>query len=100
MKVGEHDGFTVVHWHPLRLLALDIAHGFATPSEERVDVEHEIESRVSAEVSDGTGMDVASQQQGKLEGIWKMGSIAVSNGACIAFPHFLVVRLRQIVEPL
>ena len=78
VEVGEHDGFTVVH--PLRLLALDIARGFATPSEERVDVEREIEYRDRAEVSECTGMDVAGQQQGELEGIWKMVSVAVSNG--------------------
>lgn len=75
VEVGDDDGFTVVH--PLMLLALDIARGFATLSEERVDVDRGIENRVRAEASEGTGMDGAGQQQvqrvtenGYLGGIW------------------------------
>ena len=74
--------------------ALDIARGFATPSEERVDVEREIENQVRAEVSELTGMDVASQQRGKLEGIWKMvssPSTTAARGPRIAFPHYLIM---------
>lgn len=79
VEVGDDDGFTVVH--PLMLLALDIARGFATLSKERLDdVDRGMEYRVRAEASEGAGMYVAGQQQasimgegdanGYLEGIW------------------------------
>ena len=75
VELGDDDGFTVVQ--PLMLLALDIARGFATLSEERVDVDRGIEHRVRVEASEGTGMDGAGQQQGStsdasgyLGGIW------------------------------
>lgn len=56
VEVGDDDGFTVVH--PLMLLALDIARGFATLSKERLDdVDRGTENRVRAEVSEGAGMD-------------------------------------------
>lgn len=57
VEEGDVEGFTVVH--PLRLLALDIARGFATLREERtlVLVERGIEHRVRVEASEGAGMD-------------------------------------------
>jgi hypothetical protein len=60
VEVGDTDGFTVVD--PLILLAFDIARGFATLSEERVDVDRE--NRVRAEASEGGAGMVAGQQQG------------------------------------
>lgn len=71
VEVGDDDGLTVVH--PLILLALDIARGFATLREERMlafadDVERGIEERVRVEASEGTGMDGAGQQQSLMDG--------------------------------
>jgi hypothetical protein len=99
VEVGDDDGFTVVH--PLILLALDIARGFATLSEERVDVDRGIENRVRAEASEGTGMDGAGQQQGSTsDGKWvSRGYLVVGSslsrtaasvamtGPCTTFPH-------------
>lgn len=80
VEVGDDDGFTVVH--PLMLLALDIARGFATLSEERVDVDRGIENRDRVEASEGTGMDGAGQQQVQ-RWVWVMatGILGVSGNA-------------------
>jgi len=77
VEVGDDDGFTVVH--ALMLLALDIARGFATLSEERVDVDRGIENRDRAEASEGTGMDGAGQQQ--VQGWVWTGILGVSGDA-------------------
>ena len=92
VEEGDDDGFTVVH--PLRLLALDIARGFATLSEERVDVDREIEYRVRAEASEGTGMDSAGQQQGSIGVSWRVSGRCHEQQRtleCATFPHSISV---------
>lgn len=83
VEVGDADGFTVVH--PLMLLALDIARGFATLREERTLLAFEVQDdvdrgidRVRVEASEGTGMDDAGQQQGSV--VMQMGYLWGYNG--------------------
>ena len=61
VEVGDTDGFTVVD--PLILLAFDIARGFATLSEERVDVDRGPRRSDPREASEGgalAGMPVVA----------------------------------------
>ena len=87
VEVGDTDGFTVVE--PLILLAFDIARGFATLSEERVDVDHE--NRVRAEASERIRRwrrhGGRSQQRGiyYLKVCWSLSRTTASVG--IAFSH-------------